>query len=142
MPGDRLRHWRRTHSELYLRVAKEEVETIKQREAEKHLAVAAKARDLESDVLVKVRAALEAGDIAPRDLANLSRNLATESGIHTDKALALTGDVRPGIQVNINLPEMVRAWAAKGSKFYDAEGNELPAEKIIEAQAEEVTDVA
>jgi hypothetical protein len=138
---DRLRHWRRKHTDLYNKVAKQEIETVRQIEAEKHMGVAAEARDLESEVLTKVKDALANGDISPRDLGNLARNLATESGIHTDKALALTGDRQGGgIQVNINLPDMVRTWATKGNKFYDAEGNEIDPNTLIEGQAEEITD--
>jgi transposase-like protein len=140
--GDTLREWRRKHNELYLRVAREETENIRQAESEKHLQVAAEARDLESEVLLKVRAALEQGQITGRELGNLARNLATESGIHTDKALALLGDNGVQVNLNIDLSEMVRSWASTGAKFYDAEGNEVSPDKVIEGSAEDVTETA
>lgn|SRR5512139_1897790 len=143
IPGDRLREWRRKHTELYNKVAKQEIETIRQQEAEKHMEIAATAREIENEVITKIQSAIANGDIQARDLGGLARNLATQSGIHTDKALDLTGGKQAavtGVQVNINLPDMVRSWAAKGSKFYDSEGNELSPDQVIEGDAEEVPD--
>lgn len=130
---DTARRWRRRERELYNSVAKQELENIRQQTAERHLEVAEQATDLEAVVIDNIRTALEKGTFQTRDLPTVARNLATEAGIHTDKAIDLLGlkdKSAVGIQVNLDLGGMVNSMAAKGTKFFDSEGNEVDPKAI------------
>ena len=133
-PADTIRRWKRREIDLYNKIAKAEIETIRQQTAERHLEIADDAMSLEDTVIARLKGKLASGEkIDARDLTTIARNLATQTGIHTDKAVDLLGlkdKSATAVQVNINLGDMVRDMKAKGTKFYDAEGNEVDPEVI------------
>ena len=137
---DTLRKYRRQDIDLYNKVAKQELDTIRQQEAEKHLELAAEAMGLEGETIVRLRAKMNAENVDAQTLTTIGRNLATQAGIHTDKAANFLGlkdrATTVGVQVNLDLGEMVRGMAAKGAKFYDAGGKELNPGDVIDGDSD------
>ena len=78
-----IRTWKQRYSEEYHTFCQRESEKIRQQVAEESVALARRYAEAEGEALEMLRENLE--KIAPRDMANVVRNLATSKGIAVDK---------------------------------------------------------
>ncbi len=88
IPESTLRVWKNKFPDQYLELRKREIPKIRDRVTEKLSEVFTKAHAVELKTLEKIEEALDAGDITPREYANLVRSISTTKGIaltHTDK---------------------------------------------------------
>lgn len=132
-----MQEYRQRNRELYEKVRKDVVESVRQSAAERHMEAADVAMEVEYELTQRLKRHVE--DIDPRDLPGAIRNAATSAGIHRDKALALTGDAQGGVNISLNMGELLRNLAAKGTPLYNAEGKRVSVEQAIEGEAKELT---
>jgi hypothetical protein len=85
--------WKTSHkvyAPLYQELQLKVLPLIRQKAAEHHMAIAEQATAVNESLIAKIKETYQ--NIAPRDLPGASRNLATVTGIHTDKARHLRGE--------------------------------------------------
>jgi hypothetical protein len=73
----------------------------------------------------------ELPNLPARDVSTAARNLAVQAGVHQDKAATLRGQNPAPVNINLNVNELVRSMVAKGTPFYDSDGNPLTAEQVL-----------
>lgn len=113
-----LARWPETYSERYAEIRAEIVPKLKARLADVHTDLAQRLAELESQTIDDLNANLD--ELSAKDKANLLRNAAVAGGIHQDKAAVLRGEAS-SIVGHRQLPEIMRALAAKGVQVIEAE---------------------
>jgi hypothetical protein len=92
IPESTIRDWQREKVDLYEHIRARELPRIKQAAAERHMQLAAKHADLSDRIVDKMRAAVEADDLKPNQLAPALHTANIGSGVHIDKAKGLRGE--------------------------------------------------
>jgi hypothetical protein len=124
-----LRDWPTTHQDRYEKLKADLIPRIQERVAEKHLALADGQMEVAWDFLQRLKR--EKDNVPARDLSTNLRNLVVGSAVNTDKAHMLREGFRPQVNVNVDLSEMLRSMAARGTPLYDRQGNRVTAEEAI-----------
>lgn len=118
--------WLERYRDHYAEIRQKVAPELKLRMAEVHADLAARLADLENRTIDELEQ--EIADLSPKDKANLLRNAAVSSGIHIDKAQILRGDPSAIVERR-ELPEIVRALAAKGVTVIEGVATEVPVDQ-------------
>ncbi len=138
IPRSTILDWTNTRQDRYIELRDKLLPQIHAKVAEEHQELARTNMEVERATLERIRQELP--NIAPRDLANVARNVATGAGIHQDKSLTLRGMAPNAPVVSINIGDQIRSFAAKGYPLYDNEGNRLDPEQAIKRARGEVVE--
>jgi len=142
IPQSTLRNWKTTKEDQLAELRADLMPRIYEQIAQEHFDIASQNAELEAKTLKRIEKELP--NIPARDLPNTARNLATGSGIHTDKALNLRSgvDARPPTQRS--LEEITRSLHNAGVTNISIEMREEPEEPTqaapIEGTATELGD--
>lgn len=123
--------WKDRYPERYAQIRDDKVLAIyRARAAEAHSAHADAELEVSGLILDRLRDNVDQLDA--RDLAGALRNTDTGAAINRDKAGLLRGEnMGAGIQVNLNIGELVRSSATTGARWVDADGKPLTADQAV-----------
>lgn len=77
--------------ELYAKIRAKVEEAINTQLADAHLEMAAEAISLERKIMQEWHAKIDSGELEPKEMSNVHRTLSISGGIHTQRAIELTG---------------------------------------------------
>ncbi len=131
IPAETIRSWaQRYHADRYQRIRDEVAPKLQIQMADTHQGLASLAANIEAQAAEELDKRLKQGDVENKDLANIYKNAAIVSGIHTEKAELLNG--RPTSRPQQGADEILRRLRSRGM-IVDGKvvGEEVEAEEVV-----------
>ena len=134
IPEATVRSWATmTKRELYQRIRAKVEDHVNTQLADAHFDMAYMALDIEQRTLIQIRERLEEKKLDGKELASIARTAGTNSGIHTEKAMALSG--KPTQIIQHDFSDIQRIIDKQREEGQHKVGIQIASQPVIEAQA-------